>query len=47
MMPAMPAVDQTASAMSAESVIMGQASDEQMSYEQVLATIYEDEDEAR
>jgi hypothetical protein len=26
---------------------MGQASDEQMSYEQVLATIYEDEDEAR
>jgi hypothetical protein len=47
MMPATPAVDQTASAMSAESVIMGQASDEQMSYEQVLATIYEDEDEAR
>jgi hypothetical protein len=47
MMPATPAVDQTVSAMSAESVIMGQASDEQMSYEQVLATIYEDEDEAR
>lgn len=47
MMPATPAVDQTVSAMSAESVIMGQASDEQMSYDQVLATIYEDEDEAR
>lgn len=47
MMPATPAVDQTVSAMSAESVIMGQASDEQMSYEQVLATIYEDDDEAR
>jgi anti-sigma-K factor RskA len=47
MMPAPTAVDQTVSAMSAESVIMGQASDEQMSYEQVLATIYEDEDEAR
>ena len=47
MMPATPAVDQTVSAMSAESVILGQASDEQMSYEQVLATIYEDDDEAR
>lgn len=45
--PATSAVDQTASALSAESVIMGQASDEQMSYEQVLSTIYEDEDEAR
>ena len=42
-----PAVDQTASALSAESVIMGQASDDQMSYEQVLSTIYGDEDEAR
>lgn len=47
MMPATPAVDQTASALSAESVIMGQGSEEQMSYEQVLATIYEDDDEAR
>ena len=33
--------------LSAESVIMGQASDEQMSYEQVLSAIYEDDDEAR
>ena len=45
--PATPVVDQTVSALSAESVIMGQASDEQMSYEQVLSTIYEDDDEAR
>ena len=46
-MPATPASDQAVSDLSAESVIMGQASDEQMSYEQVLATIYEDADEAR
>jgi hypothetical protein len=39
--------DQTASAYSAESVIMGQNADDQMTYEQVLSTIYEDEDEAR
>ena len=45
--PATPANDQTASAMSAESVILGQASDDQMSYEQVLNTIYGDDDEAR
>jgi hypothetical protein len=46
--PATPATsDQTVSYLSAESVIMGQASDEQMSYEQVLSTIYEDDDEAR
>ena len=45
--PATPADDQTVSAYSAESVIMGQASDEQMSYEQVLSTIYAEEDEAR
>ena len=38
--------DQAESAYSVESVVMGQASDE-MSYEQVLSTIYEDEDEAR
>lgn len=44
--PATPAVDQTASALSAESVIMGQSSDD-MTYEQVLSTIYEDDDEAR
>lgn len=47
MMPATPQADQTVSYLSAESVIMGQASDEQMSYEQVLNTIYEDDDEAR
>ena len=35
------------SAYSAESVIMGQNADDQMTYEQVLSTIYEDEDEAR
>ena len=39
--------DQTASAYSAESVIMDQGSDEQMSYEQVLSTIYAEEDEAK
>jgi len=42
-----PVVDQTASAYSAYSVIMGQDADDQMSYEQVLSTIYEDEDDAR
>src|SRR6185369_11354644 len=36
-------VDQTASVYSAESVIMGQGSDDQMTYEQVLSTIYADE----
>ena len=45
--PTTPAADQTVSVLSAESVIMGQASDEQMTYEQVLSTIYEDVDEAR
>ena len=45
--PATQAVDQSVSVLSAESVIMGQASDEQMTYEQVLNTIYEDDDEAR
>ena len=39
--------DQTASMMSAESVIMGQGSDDQVSYEQVLSTIYADDDDAR
>ena len=42
-----PVVDQSVSVLSAESVILGQGSDDQMSYEQVLSTIYEDEDEAR
>jgi hypothetical protein len=44
--PATPAPEQTASLFSADSVIMDQAGEEQMSYEQVLSTIY-DEDEAR
>ena len=39
--------DQTLSAYSAESVIMGQNADDQLTYEQVLSTIYEDDDEAR
>lgn len=38
--------EQTASVFSADSVIMDQGGDEQMSYEQMLSTIY-DEDEAR
>jgi hypothetical protein len=38
---------QTATAYSAESVILDQGSDEQLSYEQVLSTIYADEDEGR
>ena len=42
-----PLLDQSLSAYSAESVIMGQSSDEQMSYEQVLSTIYEDDYDAR
>jgi hypothetical protein len=44
--PATPPEQQTASVFSADSVIMDQGSDDQMSYEQVLSTIY-DEDEAR
>ena len=42
-----PPADQTASMMSAESVIMGQGSDDQVTYDQVLSTIYEDDDDAR
>ena len=42
-----PLTDQTASMMSAESVIMGQGSDDQETYDQVLSTIYEDDDDAR
>ena len=45
--PVTSAIDQTAPVYSAESVIMGQGSDEQMSYEQVLSTIYADDDEAK
>jgi anti-sigma-K factor RskA len=42
-----PATDQTASAYSEYSVIMDQGADDQMSYEQVLSTIYDDDDDAR
>ena len=42
-----PASDQTASAYSEYSVIMDQDADDQMSYEQVLSTIYDDDDDAR
>ena len=45
--PATSATDQTASIDSAESVILGQGGDDQMSYEQVLSTIYDDDEEAR
>jgi len=44
--PAIPASDQAVSAYSAESVLLGQANDDQMSYEQVMSTIYDD-DEAK
>lgn len=40
-----PPSNQSASAFSAESVILGQGSDE-LTYEQVMSTIYPDEDEA-
>jgi hypothetical protein len=39
--------DQNASVYSAYSVIMDQPVDEQMTYDQVLSTIYEDDDDAR
>ena len=42
-----PVLDQTASAYSEYSVIMDQNTDDQMSYEQVLSTIYEDDEDAR
>ena len=42
---ATPASDQAASAFSAESVIFGQGNDE-LTYEQVMSTIYAEEDEA-
>ena len=44
--PAVAVDDQTVSAYSAESVILGQGS-EDLSYEQVLSAIYTEEDEAR
>ena len=50
MLPSTPvtsATDQTASAYSAESVILGQNNDDPLSYEQVLSAIYDEEDEAR
>jgi hypothetical protein len=43
--PATTASDQTASAYSAESVILGQDGDEQLTYEQVLNAIYTDDEE--
>ena len=42
-----PVPDQSASVYSEYSVIMDQDTDGQMSYEQVLSTIYEDDDDAR
>ena len=39
--------DETATAYSAESVLLGQTSDDQMSYDQVLSTIYVDGDEGK
>jgi len=48
MLPAQaPLTDQTVSALSADSVIMGQSSDDQVTYDQVLSTIYQDDDDAR
>ena len=44
-LPTSGALDETASAYSAEAVLMGQQNDEQMSYEQVLSTIYNDDDD--
>ena len=44
--PAVAGDDQTVSSYSVDSVIMGQGDDE-LSYEQVLSTIYAEEDEAR
>ncbi len=45
--PSVTGYEETASASSAESVIFDQGNDDPMSYEQVLSTIYADEDEAR
>jgi hypothetical protein len=40
--PVSTATDETATAYSAESVLLGQSADDQMSYDQVLSTIYVD-----
>jgi hypothetical protein len=46
--PTSTAPDQTATAASAESIVLDQGnSDEQLTYEQVLSTIYADEDEGK
>lgn len=45
--PVSTSADETATAYSAESVLLGQAADEQMSYDQVLSTIYVDGDEGK
>ena len=45
--PVSTSADETASAYSADSVLLGQASDDQMSYDQVLSTIYVDGDEGK
>lgn len=42
-----PLTDATASAYSAESVLLDQGGSDQMSYDQVLSTIYADDDEAK
>ena len=43
--PATTALDQTASAVSVESVILGQDADEQLTYDQVLNAIYTDDED--
>ena len=43
--PATSVLDQTASAFSAESVILGQDSDDQLTYDQVLNVIYTDDED--
>ena len=45
--PVTPVSEQTAAAYSAESVLLDQANEDQMSYEQVLSTIYAEENEAK
>ena len=47
MVPTQSPAEATATVFSAESVLLDQGSDDQMSYEQVLSTIYADEDEAK
>lgn len=45
--PVTPVSEQTATAYSAESVLLDQTNEEQMSYEQVLSTIYAEDNEAK